>query len=99
MAADQIEAQVNNMEETEWMQMFLDKAHEVGSKKIPVSDEVKKRNFEVGREYNRQTSIRDNVYNRDITDKIWLQQDAIRALPEKLRGKHAFNINSIQLFM
>ncbi len=66
------------------MQMFLDKAQEVGSKKIPLSEEVKKRNFEVGHEFNRQTSIRDNVYNRDITDKIWLQQDAIRALPPTL---------------
>ena len=72
------------MEETDWMQQFLDKADEVGRRKIQLSEDKKKRNFEVGREFNRQTTIRDNMYNKDITDKIWLQQDAIRALPQNL---------------
>ncbi len=28
--------------------------------------------------------MRHNRFNRDLSDKIWLQQDAIRALPPKL---------------
>ncbi len=66
------------------MQQFIDKADEVGRKKMQIPEDKAKRNFEVGREYNRQTTIRDNMYNKDITDKIWLQQDAIRALPPNL---------------
>ena len=39
----------------------------------------------IGREYTIQSQRRTNTMNKDISQKIWLQQEAIRALPEALR--------------
>ena len=39
----------------------------------------------IGREYQRQSTIRQNQMDYDLTNKIWLQQEAIRALPPNLR--------------
>lgn len=46
----------------------------------------------IGREYTRQSLIRQNKMDHDLTNKIWLQQEAIRALPEHLR-EHAMKID------
>ena len=39
----------------------------------------------IGREFNIQSQRRENKLNNDLSTKIWLMQDALKALPEKLR--------------
>lgn len=39
----------------------------------------------VGREYQRQSTIRHNRFQKDLADKIWLQQEAMKSLPSDLR--------------
>lgn len=39
----------------------------------------------IGREYQRQMSILNNFREKDITTKIYLQQEALKALPADLR--------------
>ena len=41
--------------------------------------------FRIGREFQIETRRRRNRLEKDLTNKIWLQQDALRALPEALR--------------
>ena len=52
------------------------------------SEEELEEHARIGREYNRQRMIQDNQINKDLSTKIWLQQEAMRALPDHLR-KHA----------
>jgi hypothetical protein len=47
----------------------------------------------IGREYHRQYTIRQNKMDHDLTNKIWLQQEAIRALPPSLQ-EHAMTIDN-----
>jgi hypothetical protein len=51
------------------------------------TDEEKLEHARIGKEYNRQTTLRDNQLNKDLTNKIWLQQEAIRALPAEYKEK------------
>jgi hypothetical protein len=60
---------------------------------LELTEEEKKRHAEIGREYNRQMFIRRNQEDKDLTNKIWLQQEAIRALPPTLRA-HAQTIDN-----
>ncbi len=46
----------------------------------------------IGREYTRQSMIRKNQMDYDLTNKIWLQQEALRALPTHLQ-EHAMTID------
>lgn len=39
----------------------------------------------IGREYTIQSQRKTNALNKDLSQKIWLQQEAIRGLPEALR--------------
>lgn len=41
----------------------------------------------IGREYQQQMMKRRNKTDKDLATKIWLQQEAIRALPEDLRAQ------------
>lgn len=43
--------------------------------------EQQQRNFEIGREYNRMTTIRHNQLSRDLSLKMQLKEAAIAALP------------------
>jgi hypothetical protein len=38
----------------------------------------------IAREYHRQCMKRFNHFDKDLTDKIWLQQEALRAVPSHL---------------
>jgi hypothetical protein len=40
----------------------------------------------IAREYQRQSTIVHNQLQKDMTDKIWMQQEAMRSLPEHLRA-------------
>ena len=58
-----------------------------GTRPAEVQDmthEEAERNQIIGREYNRQTTIRENQWRRDIDLKIKLKWAAIQALPDEL---------------
>jgi hypothetical protein len=56
-----------------------------GSPLASLTEEEKALNFEIGRTYNRMTSIRHNALRRDIEMKISIKERAIEALPTELR--------------
>jgi hypothetical protein len=39
----------------------------------------------IAREYQRQSTIVHNTLQKDLTNKIWMQQEALRSLPAHLR--------------
>lgn len=53
--------------------------------KATFSEEELAEHNRIGREYHRQYLSRKNKMDHDLTNKIWLQQEAIRALPADLR--------------
>jgi hypothetical protein len=53
--------------------------------KLKFSDEEQAENNRIGKEYGRQSILRHNRNEHDLTNKIWIQQEAMRALPDKLR--------------
>jgi hypothetical protein len=53
--------------------------------KLKFSDEEQAEHFRIGKEYNKRTFAEHNKFQHDLANKIWLQQESIRALPEKLR--------------
>lgn len=62
---------------------FIQTAIEVQKIKLEYSDEEKA----IIKEYNRQTSIRDAQEKKDLSTKVWLQQQAIKLIPtERLRA-------------
>ncbi len=46
----------------------------------------------IGLEYNKQTTIINNTRDKDLQTKIYLMQDAIAAIPEKLKV-HALTVD------
>lgn len=52
---------------------------------ITLTDEEKVEHMRIGKEYNRQMHIRRNKIDKDLTDKIWLQQEALASLPQHLK--------------
>uniref|UniRef100_A0A7S2UVP4 Uncharacterized protein n=1 Tax=Fibrocapsa japonica TaxID=94617 RepID=A0A7S2UVP4_9STRA len=74
------------MDESEKTKMFID-CFDVPNPKKPKFDEEKaKRYQEIGREYNRQTTIRHNNMMKALHKKIVLREEAIMAMPEKYRA-------------
>lgn len=61
--------------------------------KVSFSPEEMEEHNRIGREYHRQSTIRQNKMDHDLSNKIWLQQEAIRALPPNLR-EHAMTIDT-----
>lgn len=53
--------------------------------KLKFSDEEQAEHNRIGKEYNRQSTQDHNRLEHDLTNKVWLQQEAMRALPPKLR--------------
>jgi hypothetical protein len=51
------------------------------------SEEMVAKHKEIGALYNKEMFRRKNRMNKDLTDKIWLQQEAINALPQHLFEK------------
>ncbi len=54
--------------------------------RVEYSEEEKARREAVAKEYQRQCFIYEAAMQKDLTNKIWLQQDALRAMPEALRA-------------
>ena len=55
------------------------------TKKIEWSLEEQKEHFRIGRTFNVQSFRRHQRLAKDTSDKIWLMQEALRALPTKLQ--------------
>lgn len=55
------------------------------TKKIEWSEEEKKEHFRIGRTFNIQSFVRHQRLAKDTSDKIWLMQEALRALPPNLQ--------------
>lgn len=70
----------------EGLQAFYEAAEKVKKYEIPFTEEEKAEHFQIGREYSRQIRIRDNQEKKDLATKIWLQQEAMLALPPDLRS-------------
>lgn len=51
---------------------------------VELSQEERARHFEIGREYNKQTTLRENRWRVDLDLKIKLKWAAIHALPDEL---------------
>eukprot|EP01031_Cornospumella_fuschlensis_P031408 gene31407-37966_t len=79
--------------ETEALYNFYNAATESLRVKLPYSEAELAEHKKIADEYNRQYFIRDNQIQKDLTDKLWLMQEAIRALPEHLRA-HATTIDT-----
>mmetsp|Transcript_17547 Transcript_17547/g.29415 ORF Transcript_17547/g.29415 Transcript_17547/m.29415 type:complete len:181 (+) Transcript_17547:30-572(+) len=75
----------DNDKEDEWIANLIDTAEAVRKSKHPFTPEEQEEHKRIGREYNRQRMIQDNMFKKDLSTKIWMQQDAMNALPEALR--------------
>ena len=53
--------------------------------KFDYTEEEKAEHTRIVKTYQREKLRRVNLINKDIADKIWLQQEAMRALPDHLR--------------
>ncbi len=54
--------------------------------KLRFPPEIQAEHERIGKEYHRQTALRFIKTQKDLSDKIWLQQEAMRALPPNLVG-------------
>lgn len=71
--------------EDDWIAHLIDTAESVRKTKFPFSEEEEAEHKRIGAEYTRQRMIQDNQFKKDLSTKIWLQQEALRALPPSLR--------------
>lgn len=70
----------------ESFQGFIEAAESAKKFKIEYTAEELNAQKAIGREYSRQIRIRTNQEHKDYANKIWLQQEAMRALPDELRA-------------
>jgi len=50
-------------------------------------------NAAIAKEYQIQSAKRNNLLSKDVATKIWLQQQAIKALPTEQLREHALTID------
>ena len=67
------------------LQAFFDAAEKAKKTPLLFTEEEKAEHIRIGREHSRQVRIRENQEQKDLTTKVWLQQEAMRALPADLR--------------
>jgi hypothetical protein len=66
---------------------FVQKAVGVQNKKISFTPEEEAEHRRIAEEFNRMTTLEDQRLMEDISTKCWLQQEAIKAIPnEELRA-------------
>jgi hypothetical protein len=70
----------------EGLQGFYEAAEKAKHFKPNFTPEQIAEHQQIGHEYSRQIRIRDNLEKKDYATKIWLQQEAMRALPSSLRA-------------
>ena len=92
MSAEQKSEIDNEKRIVESLQAFFEAAEKAKKASIPFTEEEKAEHLKIGREYSRQVRIRDNQEKKDLATKVWLQQEAMRALPADLR-RHAEEID------
>ena len=51
------------------------------------------KNAAIAKRYQIESAKRHNLLSKDVTTKIWLQQQAIKALPTELLRVHALTID------
>jgi hypothetical protein len=68
--------------------IFWQSSERVKRRRHKFPPEVAERHQRVGKEYNRQMMVLNNMYKRDIAIKEWLMEDAFKALPLHLQ-EHA----------
>eukprot|EP01041_Mallomonas_annulata_P001180 gene1180-2299_t len=75
----------SNDSDADSMVKFVEMAEAAKRFKVEFPPEEKERHSKIAKEYQRQSTILSNQRNKDLTTKIWLQQEALRALPPALR--------------
>ena len=78
----------NNSEEDSMMEAiekFVSVSDRASKLKLDFTDEEKKEHERIAKEYAKQNQIRHNKFEKDLTTKIYLQTDALNALPEQLQ--------------
>ena len=73
--------------EAEHLTKFMMAAEEAKSFKPQFTEEELIEHAKIARTYQRNMTKMQNKLNKDLSDKIWLQQEALRALPDNLRIK------------
>ena len=63
---------------------FVEVAEEANKFKPSFTEEELKEHERIAKEYQRQMSIRHNTLEKDLSTKIWLQQEALRSIPPEL---------------
>jgi len=69
----------------EAIERFVEVTEKATKLKLELTDEEKKEHERIAKEYAKQNQIRHNKYEKDLTTKIYLQKDALKALPEQLK--------------
>lgn len=77
----------------EHLHRFIDAIDEVKTLKHDFTEEELAEHHRIGLEYNRQMMIQHNKMNKDLSTKMWLQDEAMNALPKDLL-QHALVIDS-----
>lgn len=62
--------------------------------KLTYTDEEMIKNAAIAKRYQIESAKRHNLLSKDVTTKIWLQQQAIKALPSELLRVHALTIDA-----
>ena len=68
----------------ESLNRFVEIAEEAKAFKPSFTAEEEVEHARIAKEFQRQSSIRHNALERDVSTKIWLQQDALLAIPDHL---------------
>ena len=77
---------INNKATVEALQKFIETAEQAKEIDLGFSEEELAEHFRIGQEYAKQSTIRSNKHGSDLSTKIWLQQEAMRALRADLRA-------------
>ena len=64
---------------------YVDVAEEAAKFKPDFTEEELKEHERIAKEFQRQSFKRHNAMEKDLNTKIWLQQEALRAMPQRLR--------------
>ena len=82
----------SNKATVEILQKFIDTAEKAKEIDMGFTEAELAEHQRIGLEYNKQSTARTNRRGSDLSTKIWLQQEAMRAMPAELRV-HAATID------
>jgi len=81
----QKEAEGSKKQEVEWMNKFIMTSEAAKNYKPDYSEEEKAEHARIAMEYYRKMTELNNKIDKELATKIWLQQEALRSLPDNLR--------------